>query len=77
MKSQWLLGQDHAGSVALSTREIAEVTGQDDRTVQRYVAKLKIRNLLDIENTTVEGMKGYKGPNKYRVIGWPEWMQRV
>ena len=71
-----MLGNDHAGQVSIPVHKIADITGLDERTVQRYISKLKIRNLLEIERSYVKGLGGYKGPNKYRLIGWPEWVEK-
>jgi len=69
-----LLGPDYRGQIHMAAADVAKITGFDSRTVQRQVAKLKLRNIIDIENTYL-GTGNFSGSNKYRVIGWPEWVE--
>lgn len=70
-----ITGTDYRGFVQMSTPEIAKIMGFHSRTIQHHVAKLKVRNIIDIENTYV-GDSLYTGPNKYRIVGWPEWVEK-
>ena len=69
-----LLGDDYKDQLNLSAQEISDATGYNRRSVQRYTSKLRIRNILEIENTYI-GKGFYCGSNKYRVVGWPEWIE--
>lgn len=69
-----ILGSDYNGQICASAPAMAEHTGFDVRTIQRHLAKLKIRKIIEIENTFV-GDGYYSGPNKYRVLGWSEWVK--
>ena len=70
-----LLGNDYGGQVCLSATDIGEATVYDKRSVQRHVAKLSIRNVIEIENTYVRSKGLYCGPNKYRVMDWAAWVE--
>lgn len=69
-----LLGNDYSGQVQMSALELSKASGYNYRSVQRHLAKLKIRNLIEIENVYI-GSGGYCASNKYRVVGWPQWVE--
>ena len=69
-----LLGRNYNDQVHVSASAIAKITGFDMRTVQRHIAKLKIRNIISIENTYL-GDGNFSGSNKYTIIGWSKWVK--
>jgi len=70
-----MMGTNYNDPIEMSATGIAKLTGFDERTVQRHVAKLKVRNIITIENTYV-GKGHYCGANKYVVVGWAEWVKK-
>jgi len=68
-----LTNEEPTGQIQSSALELSKIMGLHVRTVQRYISKLRIRNILDVENTFIPGCGEYDGPNKYRVTGWSEW----
>ena len=69
-----LLGSDYDNQVQMSALKLAEITGFDSRTIERHIAKLKLRNIILIENT-YHGVGSYSGSNKYTIVGWSEWVK--
>jgi len=69
-----LLGPNYHGQIHMGAINVAKLTGFDRRTIQRHIAKLKLRNIILIENTYV-GDGNYSAPNKYTVIGWSQWVE--
>ena len=69
-----ILGQNYKGQIHISGSEVAKLTGIDARTVQRHVAKLKLRNIITVEHTYI-GDGHNAGSNKYTLTGWQKWVE--
>lgn len=70
-----LLGTNYKNSIQIAAPEIAEITGFKSRTIQRHVAKLKLRKIIIIERS-FKGGGAFCGPNIYTVVGWADWVEK-